>query len=281
MPGNRARRDGSDETMNRRSLLVAAGAIGLTTAVGGTGVALAEPESSIETALESMAGHRPQPVLLWELTGGFVPAGWNALRPARLAAYDDGVLIADATRRLRVSPGTLRSLRNHTTTVLRDPANARRRPGAPVVADVPWTVFTARTPGRRYSLRFEGLEETRQDRAYPTPVYSLLDHVTRLRDRTTEVGSAWRPDAVRMIAVMLDPAQPTGGTGTQPVPWPAGVPVPHPGKDEFVALLDLRGRQARALVRAVPHPDPAQWPVFRAPDGMRMQVNWRFLLPHE
>jgi len=252
--------------MNRRSLLVAAGAVGLTTAVGSAAAALAagEPE------------HR-QPALLWELTGGFVPPGWSALRPPRLAAYDDGVLIADAARRLQLDAGELRSLRNHATAVLRDPANARRRPGAPMIADVPSTVFTARANGRRFRLQFVGLEETRQDRAYPMPAYSLLDHAAQLYDRADRTGSPWRPDAVRLIAVVIDPATPAG----PPPPWPAGVPVPQLRKDELVAQLDLRDRQARALIHALPHPDSVQWKVFRTPDGTLMQVNWRYRLPHE
>src|SRR5437868_5618097 len=111
--------------MNRRSLLVAAGAVGVTTAVGGAAVAVAaDPD----------AERRLRPLLTWELVGGFVPAGWTALRPPRLVAYDDGVVIADATKRLKVGGGDLRSLRNHATTVLRDPANARRRPDAPIIA---------------------------------------------------------------------------------------------------------------------------------------------------
>ncbi|WP_327005085.1 hypothetical protein OHA72_60475 [Dactylosporangium sp. NBC_01737] len=260
--------------MNRRSLLLGAGAVGLTAAVGGAAIAVAAPED-IE------AGRRPQPLLTWELTGGFVPAGWNALRAPRLAAYDDGTLIADASRRLKISQGTLRSLRNHATAVLRDPDNTRRRPGAPMIADVPSTVFTVRGNGRRFRAQFEGLEETRSDRAYPFASYSLLDHLTQVRDRTRRTGSSYHPDAVRLIAVLLDPTQPPPSQPTLIEPWPAGVPVPHLRKDEFVAQLDLRDRQARALLRAVPRPDPARWPVFTTPDGNRFQVNHRFLLPHE
>lgn len=255
--------------LNRRSLLLAAGAVGVTTAVGGAATAIA--------AVDPEAGRAPLPMLTWELVGGFVPAGWTALRAPRLVAYDDGVLIADAAKRLRIGPGEVRSLRNHATTVLRDPANARRRPGAPIVADVPSTVFTARANGRKFSLTFEGLEETRRDKAYPTPAYSLLDHLTQLRDRANRGGAAFHPDAVRAIVVLLDAARPT--TGVQP--WPAGVPVPRFRKDEFLAQLDLRDRQARALMRAVPHPDQSQWPVFRLPDGRRAQLNWRYLLPSE
>ncbi|GAB3824265.1 hypothetical protein ACFPIJ_63105 [Dactylosporangium cerinum] len=258
--------------MNRRSLLLGAGAVGLTAAVGGAAIAVAAPED-IE------AGRRPQPLLTWELTGGFVPAGWNALRAPRLAAYDDGTLIADANRRLKIGQGTLRSLRNHAAAVLRDPANTRRRPGAPMIADVPSTVFTLRANGRRSRAQFEGLEETRSDRAYPPASYSLLDHLAQLRDRTLKSGSPFHPDAVRLIAVLLDPTQPQQPTVVEP--WPAGVPVPHLRKDEFVAQLDLRDRQARALLRAVPRPDPTRWPVLATQDGKLFQVNHRFLLPHE
>ncbi|WP_433218179.1 hypothetical protein ACQP00_11760 [Dactylosporangium sp. CS-047395] len=256
--------------MNRRSLLLAAGAVGVTTAVGGAAAAIAADDPE--------AGRKSRPMLTWELTGGFVPAGWSALRAPRLVAYDDGVLIADAQKRLRVGAGEIRSLRNHATTVLRDPANAHRRQGAPMIADVPSTVFTARTNGRKFSLQFEGLEETRRDRAYPAAAYSLLDHCAQLRDRVNRSGAGFHPDAVRAIVVLLDAAQPT--TATVP-PWPAGVPVPRFRKDEFVTQLDLRDRQARALMRAVPRPEQPQWPVFKLPDGRRAQLNWRFLLPHE
>ncbi|MGI5243793.1 hypothetical protein [Dactylosporangium sp. CA-139066] len=256
--------------MNRRSLLVAAGAVGVTAAVGGAAAAIAADDPE--------AGRPPRPMLTWELVGGFVPAGWTMLRAPKLVAYDDGVLIADAARRLRIGQGELRSLRNHATTVLRDPANGRRRPGAPIIADVPSTVFTARTNGRKFSLSFEGLEETRRDHVYPTPAYALLDHLAQLRDRVNRGGSPWRPDAVRLIANLIDAAQPTSA----PVPaWPAGVPVPQFRKDSYVVQLDLRDRAARAVIRAMPHPDQAQWPVFRLPDNRRVQVNWRYLLPHE
>ena len=256
--------------MNRRSLLLAAGAVGVTTAVGGAAAAIAADDPE--------AGRQPRPMLTWELVGGFVPAGWNALRAPKLVAYDDGLLIADALQRLRIGSGELRALRNHATTVLRDPANARRRPGAPIIADVPSTVFTARANGRKFSLTFEGLEETRRDKAYPTPAYSLLDHLTQLRDRANRAGSPFHPDAVRVVVVLLQAAQPTTPTVQ---PWPSGVPVPHFRKDEFMTQLDLRDRQARALMRAAPHPDTAQWPVFALPDGRRAQLSWRFLLPHE
>ncbi|MFI5909254.1 hypothetical protein [Dactylosporangium sp. NPDC051541] len=255
--------------MNRRSLLLAAGAVGVTTAVGGAAAAIA--------ATDPEHGRPARPMLTWELVGGFVPAGWTALRAPRLVAYDDGVLIADAAKRMRIGQSEVRSLRNHATTVLRDPANGRRRPGAPMIADLPSTVFTARANGRRFSLSFEGLEETRRDRAYPTPAYSLLDHLTQLRDRVSGTGSAFHPDAIRAVVVLLDAAQPT----TAVPPWPIGVPVPRFRKDEFLTQLDLRDRQARALMRAVPHPEQPQWPVFKLPDGRRAQLNWRFLLPHE
>jgi hypothetical protein len=263
--------------MNRRSLLVAAGAVGVTTAVGGAAVAVAaDPD----------AERRLRPLLTWELVGGFVPAGWTALRAPRLVAYDDGVVIADAAKRLKVSGGDLRSLRNHATTVLRDPANARRRPDAPIIADVPSTVFTARTGGRKFTQTYEGLEETRRDRAYPAATYALLDHLTLVRARALRDGTAWKPDAVRAIAILMEPAQPTAGgnpgPARTPVPaWPSGVPVPHFGRDEWVARMDLRNADARALVHAVPNPDPGQWPVFRLPNGRQAQLNWRRLLPHE
>jgi len=124
----------------------------------------------------------------------------------------------------------------------------------------------------------EALEATRFAHVYPRPLYGLLDRLAAVRRRVLAVGAGYRPDAVRLVAVVTGDPGSGPVTGSGPVPgWPAGVPVPPIAGDEIVGVADLRGSGARAVVRAVP-PD---WSTFRTADGRHLQAAWRRLLPHE
>ena len=253
--------------MERRTVLAAIGAF----AVGAGGGLTAQPARAL-----AAEGDRPAPVLSWEHVGGFLVLGHESLRPARLVAYADGLMIADARRALRLRRGDLDALRWYTAGILRDPANLRRRPGAPVLADVPATRLAVRPPrGRGYVAHLEALDETRADDAYPHALYVLADRLAANRRRVLAAGSAYRPDAVRLVAA-------DGGPGTGPIrAWPAGIPVPTMGSDALVGVADLRGSVARAVVRAVPLSDHGQWATYRTGDGRVLQAAWRRLLPHE
>jgi hypothetical protein len=255
--------------MDRRRFLgcataVAAGAAGA--AVGGT---------EFGTGVASAAAHH-RPVALWEEVGGFVSAGYLALRPPSLAVYADGLLIADAARYARLGHHALGAFTSFAEWVLRNPANGVRRPGAPVIADLPTTRLTARRGSRSWTISALGLAASRSSEAYPRPLYALLDRFTAHRDDTLHTGREFRPDAVRLVTVRVD--QPPGPT----VPaWPAGVPVPVPRGDEVWQVLDLYGAAARATVRGIAHDDATQFTAYRTAGGQVLNAAWRRLLPHE
>lgn len=248
--------------MDRRGFLGVAAAVAGT--VAGAGV-----------AVPATAGTSGRPVALWEEVGGFVPAGYLQLRPPQLAAYGDGLVVADAARYRRLRQGALHDFVDFAASVLRDPANGVKRPGAPIVADVPATKFTARRGGRTWSISAEGLAVLREHRAFPRPLYDLLDEFTDLRDWALR-GRPFAPAAVRLVTMRVEqpPATPVQ-------PWPAGVPIPVPPQDHPAASVDLYGRSARAAVRAIPHRDAWTFTTYRAPDGKYLAAGWRRLLPHE
>jgi hypothetical protein len=159
-------------------------------------------------------------------------------------------------------------------TVLRDPANAQRRPDAPVVADAPDTLFQARdAAGQRYRLQIAALEESRHDHTYPQPLYGLLDHLRGVHDRLLKAGRPYRVDGVRLVA--------TVATEASAAAWPDGVPVPEINAATGYGQSDLHGAPARTVWRGVPRRDGSLWPAYRAPDGRVLRLAWRYLLPHE
>jgi hypothetical protein len=257
--------------MDRRTFLARA-----STTAAAAGWAIGAAGIGASRADAQPGPHRPDPVVGWELVGGFLAPGFAALRPARLVAYPDGLAIADADRQLRLSRAELGSLRMHAVRVLGNRVNGRRRPGAPVIADAPATRFQVRAAaGTTYTIQADALEESRADRAYPNPLYELLDHLAVVRRRVVNDGRPYRREAVRLIAVVVDPPPATVNA------WPTGVRVPAISATAGYGQLDLHGAPAYAAVRAIPRRDPWQWPTYRTGDGQVLQCAWRYLLPHE
>jgi hypothetical protein len=127
-----------------------------------------------------------------------------------------------------------------------------------------------------WSISAEGLGALRDQRAYPRPLYDLLDEFTGRRDRTLRGGRPFTPDAVRLVTLRVEqpPATPVA-------PWPAGVPVLAPRPDTFSRSADLYGRTARAVVRGIAHRDAWSFTTYRTPNGTFLAAGWRRLLPHE
>jgi hypothetical protein len=264
--------------LHRRYLLVAAGAA-VVSGLPVVSAAAADPAARGRTGGEPARRHGPAPVVDWEWVGGFVTPAWTALRPAQLVAYADGRGIADAERQLRLDRADLGALRAHLATVLADPANLRRRPGAPIIMDAPDTVFAVRTDtGRVYRAQVAALGESRTGRAYPHPLYALLDHLEAVRRRVRATGADYRPAAVRLVVAAVAPPGPSGVR-----PWPSGVPVPTLDPNLGIGVQNLRGDAARAVAHAIPRGRPASgpWAPYRTTDGRLLSAAWRYLLPHE
>ena len=251
--------------MDRRSLLRMAGAL----AVAG--------DLAVRSSPAGAASRPGLPVFSWELVGGFVAPIVMMLSAPRLVVYADHTAIADATRRLRLNGAMLAEVRLRAIEVLADPANLRRRPGVPVIADAPATRFEALAMhgGRRYRAAVDALAEYRDQHAYPQPLYDLLDLVTELRTRILATGRPFRPAAVRVVVVRVDQANDPVGD------WPSGVRVPALDAASGMGREDLRGRTARRWTYAVQPTVAWSGPILRIADGTLLQVAWRYLLPHE
>ena len=244
--------------MDRRTFLAGAGVV---VAVTGTGATPAG--ASRRTAL---------PAVEWELFGGFVGPGFTQLRPAQLAVYPDGRAIVNAEKQLGLRRSQVDDLLRRTVAVLRDPANGVRRPGAPVVADAPSTIFQARDGQRLYKLQAKALGESRDFNAYPAPTYALLDRLTAIRDRVAEVGRPYRVAGVRMVVVRADDA-------TGAIAWPRAIKVPT--VDGVSGTVDLKGTAANTVVRLMPRRDANDWQLYRTSNGRLLRATWRYLMPDE
>ncbi|MEU8813329.1 hypothetical protein [Actinoplanes sp. NPDC048796] len=224
------------------------------------------------------AAYGNEPVVLYSEGGGFVPAGYDQIRPPQLVVYRDGAAIVDAERRLRLRPSETDALLRHSVRVLRDPANGKLLlgPGDPQIADAPTSHFEARSRGRTLRLDAYAFTAYREHHGYAAATYGLYDDLMACKARVRKRGTVFRPDAVRLVAILAG-----GGPAAETRPWPDGVTPPAFGKDAWWSNRDVRGRQARAVLRALPRKDVWDWRSYRLPDDRVVSVTWRYLLPHE
>ncbi|WP_203897436.1 hypothetical protein [Virgisporangium aliadipatigenens] len=254
--------------MDRRTFFAAGGALALTAATG----AAAAPAHASAAPAETVRG----PMFSWSISGGFVPPGVGVLVPPPLVVYHGGLAIADASRALDLSGRAERDLQRHAAEVLRDKRNSTRRPGAPIVADVPADILEVRDERNDvFRAGLDGWVMAREQRVFPKPMYELYDHVAPLRRKVSRQGQPWRPDAVLLVAVHLD-LDPKDAKR-----WPDEVPLPPVGEDVIYKERKLRHKQARAVKRLIPHTDEGVWSHYRTRAGAFVSVNWRYLLPHE
>ncbi|SNY73324.1 hypothetical protein [Paractinoplanes atraurantiacus] len=224
------------------------------------------------------AAYGDEPVVLYSEGGGFVPAGYDQIRPPQLVVYSGGTAIVDAERRLRLRSGETDALLRHSVRVLREPANGKLLlgPGDPQIADAPTSHFEARWRGRTLRLDAYAFTAYREHHGYAAATYGLYDDLMACRARVRRRGALHQPDAVRLVAVLAG-----GGPAAETKPWPAGVTPPLFPKDAWWSNRDVRGRQARAVLRALPRKDVWDWRSYRLPDDRVVSVTWRYLLPHE
>ncbi|XVU23456.1 hypothetical protein ACQPZJ_40370 [Actinoplanes sp. CA-054009] len=224
------------------------------------------------------AAYGDEPVVVYSEGGGFVPAGYDQVRPPQFVVYRDGTAIVDAERRLRLGVREADALLRHSARVLREPGNGKLLlgPDDPRIADAPTSHFEARWRGRTLRLDAYAFTAYRQHRGYADATYELYDDLMACRARVRKRGAVYRPEAVRMVAVLSG-----GGPVSETQPWPGGVTPPAFPKDTWWSSRDVRGRQARAVLRALPRKDVWDWRSYRLPDDRVVSVTWRHLLPHE
>ncbi|MFC4533696.1 hypothetical protein [Sphaerisporangium dianthi] len=247
----------------RKILLLAL--LSLTAACGG-----AEPDISATAVDDGPA----KPVALWSAEGGFVTATTNVLRPPRAVLYSDGLVIADARRRLKLTDAetsqTVASMEKYLTG---RPPTAEPKPGAPMVTDVPATVLGVRGKDGKMSLvRVPALEQLKD--YYPGELLAAKKLMEDLATRAAEKGADYVATRVRMVAEGAASAE------GKPAPWPAGVPEPS-GTVDPVWRKDLDGAAASALTKAVPAGQEYGRSLFRTGSGALFVISWRYLLPGE
>src|SRR3954454_15744825 len=129
---------------------------------------------------------RRQPVVLWSHFNGTLPPGYSALRLVPLVVYADGTAIADAAFSTALGRSAAASL-------ARAVAGALRRPGRPP-HDPPVGGPTTRVEAWVNDHHVAG--------AVAVPPARLVDR----RDWTLAHGTAYAPDAVRLIVVVAPDA---------------------------------------------------------------------------
>lgn len=248
--------------MERRRLLAGMAAAGL--AIGVPGAASGAPARGL-------------PVLEYGQDGGFVPAGWDALRAPELVIYPDRTAIADARVRLRLGP--IDKLLRQAVAVVSDRRNGELTlgPDDPQVADAAHTYFRTRAGGTERLLSVYALELYREYGGYPAATYALHDALEKLTARVRMHGEPYRPDAIRLVAIAAGDGFPAGDVR----PWPAHVRVPALGHDGWHGVEDRYGADARAVARMLPDHEASDWRHYRVPSGKVLSCSYRRLLPHE
>ncbi|MEU8378001.1 hypothetical protein [Streptosporangium sp. NPDC048865] len=216
----------------------------------------------------------PKPVASLGAEGGFVTATTNVLRPPRVVLYSDGLVVADASRQLKLTDAerdrTVASMERYLTG---QPPTATPRPDAPMVTDVPATVLKVRgKDGKTLEVRALALDQVA--RFYPRELSEAKKLMDGLATRATDKGTDYVATRVRLVA------EGAASATDRPAPWPAGVPEPS-GTVDPVWRKDVEGATASAVTKAVPVWQGHSRALFRTGSGALFILSWRYLLPGE
>ncbi len=215
-----------------------------------------------------------KPVALWGAEDGFVTPTTNVLRPPRVVLYSDGLVIADASKQLRLTDAeaseTVASLENYLTG---QPPTAEPKPGAPAVTDVPTTVLGVRgKDGKLLEVRAPALDQVAD--FYPKELSDAKKLMEGLATRAAAEGTDYVATRVRVVAEGAASAE------GKPAPWPAGVPEPS-GSVDPVWQKDLEGAAVSAITEAVPAGQEYGRSLFTTSSRVLFVLSWRYLLPDE
>ncbi|MFC4534444.1 hypothetical protein [Sphaerisporangium dianthi] len=241
--------------------------------LAGCSAATTEPTADRADASGRPKGEARRLVAQWESFGGLAATARREIRPPKIAVYGDGLVVADAERRITLRPAEVtalvRSLRGDLTGQAPTPSPT----AGPRIFDATTTVLAVRRGGAMRSVTAYALQETRSQHAYPAALYHALDTMNGLAARVARTSSPYTAGRVLLVA------QPR--TGENGGPWPGPVPQPS-ATNESVAIRRLSGAKARAVVRLVRRdPKTAAWPLYRDHHDHTYALSWRYLLPSE
>jgi hypothetical protein len=216
----------------------------------------------------------------WRLVGGFMAPGSVEIRPYRLVVYGSGLAVADAFHRGQLTPAERDALVAGLVRCLADGKAGQRRPGAPMVMDVPATEIVVHSGGHTYTASADGVDELRAQRAYPPRLYDARDLLDAVYRRIVAGGQRYTSSRVRLVAV---PVRGDAGSPAPAAPWPAGVPVPTATGTAGVLVRDLDGTPASRALAAFPLASDAvkEWQTYAVPGGAQLRGAVRYRLPDE
>ncbi|MFI7639028.1 hypothetical protein [Nonomuraea sp. NPDC049400] len=224
--------------------------------------------------LDERPGSR-QVVALLQDGGGYIRPGFKAIEPAEIIVYGDGLAVADADRRLRLTPADVtalvRSLRKDLVSQPPSPTPSGSR-----IYDATTATLGVWTGGRtlRTISAYALHEGYGGGKRYPDSLYHAQETLTTLADRVRREGTGYRADRVRLVA-----EQRRGEKAK--MTWPSQIPEPAKAEGD-VLVRNLTGGQARAVIRSVArHKGLGAWPLYRDSQGRVFAMTWRFLLPSE
>ena len=210
----------------------------------------------------------------WTEEGGFVPPGWNEIRAPRLVVYGDGTVIADASTTITLTADEVTALVGELQRNLAGLPVVVEGGAANIVADASTTVLTVIQPDgelasvRAYALAIEGA-------GYPDRLVAAGRAMQVLWERTS-AGSVYRAEDVRIVAFANE------HSGTKA--WPPTVPAPQRvNAAGGLPLYEVKRADAAAVLAAFPASVAASpgWHEAVLPDGTKVLLAWRYLLPHE
>jgi hypothetical protein len=146
------------------------------------------------------------------------------------------------------------------------------------VADAPTTVFTVLVAsGERKVVSAEALTEMG---GYPGELLAADRLMRDLAERVKADGTPYTADRVRLVVTLWqDSSSPLARA------WPAAIPAPTGlGPNNFGRTLDLSGAEAAVVIQDFGRnlwPESYSESLLQLPDGTRVSMQWRYLLPDE
>jgi hypothetical protein len=217
-------------------------------------------------------------VAQWSLEGGFVSDTSNLISPPTLVVYSDGRAIVDADALLVLPRTEVTALVNDLSRHLAGLDTIVKPDSNVMIADGGTTVFKVLTAaGELQSVAAVALTDVD---GYPA---ELLAADRQMRDPAERVKAGRTSYTAARVRMVVEPW--TGEDSRFPLLWPASLEPPAGlGMSGRARSMDYGGADAATVVREL---ERNYWQgsysesMRQLPDGTRIGVHWRYLLPDE